>query len=218
LNLKEKILSLLCLFEQRNSKKTAHWNKKNEIRQHKNERTKKFVRNRENGTEMLAARQNAHIFFCMLLFFISNSFKAFFSKSIYSKEFFHLLGFFLLFSFFDGRRQLNFFFLLYFVTVDFEQIERFFITNSSNNHDDDDDRDKKLNIKKKTILFDLIASLNSTEKGTTHNNRNKLLKISRLAYSKMTQSRTHFIKRCILIWYLLSILEISHLWISMSFT
>jgi hypothetical protein len=56
------------------------------------------------------------------------------------------------------------------VTVDFEQIERFFITNSSssNNHDDDDDRDKKLDIKKKTILFDLIASLNSTEKGTTH--------------------------------------------------
>lgn len=80
------------------------------------------------------------------------------------------------------------------MTVDFEQIERFFITNSSNNHDDDD-RDKKLNIKKKTILFDLIASLNSTEKGTTHNNRNKLLKISRLAYFKMTQSRTNFIKK-----------------------
>lgn len=85
--------------------------KKNEIRQHKNERTKKFVRNRENGTEMLAARQNAHIFFCMLLFFISNSFKAFFSKSIYSKEFFSSPWlFFLLFSFFDGRRQLKFFF------------------------------------------------------------------------------------------------------------
>ena len=173
--------------------KTAHWNKKNEIRQHKNERTKKFVRNRENGTEMLAARQNAHIFFCMLLFFISNSFKAFFSKSIYSKEFFHLLGFFYSFRFsMDVDSWI--FFLLYFVTVDFEQIERFFITNSSNNHDDDD-RDKKLNIKKKTILFDLIASLNSTEKGTTHNNRNKLLKISRLAYFKMTQSRTNFIKK-----------------------
>lgn len=132
---------------------------------------KKFVRNRENGTEMLAARQNAHIFFCMLLFFISNSFKAFFSKSIYSKEFFSSPWLFLYsFSFFSmDVDSWNFFIPSFtFVTVDFEQIERFFITNSSNNHDDDDDddRDKKSWILRRIKnLFDLIASLNSTEKG-----------------------------------------------------
>lgn len=92
-----------------------------------------------------------HTFFSVCCYFsFQIPLKHFSPNQFIPKNFFHLLGFFILFFvFFDGRRQLKFFFIpsFTFVTVDFEQIERFFITNSSNNHDDDDDdddRDKKV--------------------------------------------------------------------------
>ena len=94
-----------------------------------------------------------HTFFSVCCYFsFQIPLKHFSPNQFIPKNFFISLAFFTLFVF-RWTSTVEIFFLLYFVTVDFEQIERFFITNSSNNHDDDDDRDKKLNIKKNKIYL-----------------------------------------------------------------